>query len=101
MDSICELLYSLVTLLVGVTATVIVTHIYYKRAGDELRKESQDLKILTELMLQAMEYAGMAEFARDEAGHIKSLNLKFSVPSGKLAFAGHRPEIKIDGQKPM
>lgn len=49
---------AIVGILVGALITWIVAHVYYKRAGDELRGEAAELRKLMTMMLTAMERQG-------------------------------------------
>jgi hypothetical protein len=60
---------TLISVAVGAFVTWRVARVYYERASRDLGKEAENLRHLNVLMLRAMENAGLANFARDEAGN--------------------------------
>jgi len=69
---------TLVGILIGALITWGVAHVYYKKAGDELKNEAKQLREMNTLMLRALENAGLAEFNRDSKQNITGLVLKLS-----------------------
>ena len=63
---------------IGVFVTWLVTKHYYIRASKSLKKKAEELRNLNNLMLRAMEGAGLAEFTYDSQGKFKGLVLKLS-----------------------
>lgn len=61
---------TVVSIFVGAVITWAVAHIYYKRAGDQLRAEAANLRELVSMILTSMEHQGLAKLNRDSAGNI-------------------------------
>jgi hypothetical protein len=74
----CSMITTLVGILIGALITWGVAHVYYKKAGDELKNEAKQLREMNTLMLRALENAGLAEFNRDSKQNITGLVLKLS-----------------------
>lgn len=69
---------TIISVLIGALITLVVAHVYYKKAGEELREEASELRKLNTLMLRALENAGLADFGRDSEGNITGLVIKLS-----------------------
>lgn len=54
-----------------------VARYYYKRAGDELRKEASELQRLIDMILTALEKQGYAKLNRDESGKIRGFVFEY------------------------
>jgi hypothetical protein len=67
------------SVLIGGFITFFVSRTYYKRAAEELKKESAEARRLTRLVLCAMENVGLATLARDEAGTIVGIDIKVNL----------------------
>jgi hypothetical protein len=61
---------NILSIFIGALVTCLVAHRYYKRAADELRQESSELRRLQDLMLSLMEQQGWATLHRDSSGKI-------------------------------
>lgn len=70
---------TLIGVVAGTIATVLVSRHYYKKASQDLVIESAALRKLTEMMLGAMEQAGLAKFYRDSKGKIDGMLITLSV----------------------
>jgi Tfp pilus assembly protein PilW len=64
MDSL-TIITALLSILVGGVITWLVSRSYYLRASEDLTKESNNLRQITELMLRGMEAAGWVKYNRD------------------------------------
>jgi len=68
------LIHPLTSLLIGSGITWFFAWRYYKKAGDELKAESERLYKLSHLILRWLEHNGKdMEVIRDQAGNPKSL----------------------------
>lgn len=56
---------TVLSLFIGGVITWLVARHYYKKAGDELREEARRLREQTQLILTALEQAGLVELQRD------------------------------------
>jgi hypothetical protein len=77
----------MVSVAAGGAITLLVAHIYYKRAGDELRVEAADLRKLISMLLTSMERQGVVKLNRDESGNITGFIYDYTG-SGRLKFGG-------------
>lgn len=59
------MLETLIGCLVGALVTWFFSFFYYKRAGDDLKKEAQELHRQTQLILVALEQGGLIELRRE------------------------------------
>ena len=91
-----EMLNTVISCLIGAFVTWVFSRHYYKKAGDELQKEAQNLKTQTQLILVALEQSGLVELQRDnnEVVGFKNWHIRtkgwdsssFGTPS-----IGHKP----------
>jgi hypothetical protein len=73
---------------IGGIITWIVSWQYYKKAGDELLKESKKLKNTSDLILYKIQYPdAQTELVRDEKGEVQSLKVNMSA-NNKMQFEG-------------
>ena len=86
-----NILIALFSTLIGAVVTWLVSRCYYKKAGDELCAETQELRRFTNLILRAMENAGWVQVSRDENG--KPLGLILGAQAKLTATAN----LKADG----
>jgi hypothetical protein len=74
--------YSMINTLLGILVGALITwgvaHIYYKKAGDELKNEAKKLRDMNFLMFRALENAEIAEFNRDSEQNPTGLVIKLS-----------------------
>lgn len=56
---------TLIGCLIGALVTWIVSYAYYKRAGDDLKRETENLHNQTQLILTALEQGGLVELRRE------------------------------------
>ena len=63
----------------GAVVTWLVTWIYYRKAGNELRQEATELRRLTKLVLHGLEDAGLVKLNRDASGRIIGLIIEMSA----------------------
>jgi hypothetical protein len=86
MESFITIILSVVLPLIGIAIgagiTWIVAHKYYKKAGDDLKKETDRLRNLNILIIRGIEEAGLAKFNRDKDGNPIGLTLQVSVVDG-------------------
>lgn len=75
-----SLVGSLLGVLVGASVTWLVAHLYYVKASKELQIEANKLFMLTSLIHQGLEEAGLAKFTKDQYGNIIGM---------KYHLAGH------------
>jgi hypothetical protein len=73
-----SMITNLAGILIGALITWGVAHVYYKKAGDELKNEAKKLREMNTLMLHALENAGIAEFNRDSEQNVTGLVIKLS-----------------------
>ena len=81
--------------LVGAAVTWLVSWWYYHRAGEELRKEAQELQRLTTMILQAVQQAGIAQVNWHEDGRPKGINITISPPAGTLTLEDLKAKAAI------
>jgi len=62
----------------GAFITLVVSRYYYIKAAEDLKNEASELKKLNNLMLRALEKAGLAEFNKDDNGIIKGMKINLS-----------------------
>lgn len=76
-------------LAVGVAATWLVARYYFKRAGDELKREAAMLHKATSLILAYLENRHSdVEVRRDSEGRVVGLKVGMSA-SGRIGATGH------------
>ena len=68
--------------------TWIVGFVYYKRAGDELRGETAELRKPMTIVLTAMEQQGWAKLNRDSSGQISGFVFEITPGTSELTFSG-------------
>ena len=90
---------TVVSFILGVVVTWVVSHVYYKRAGDELRKEAAKLRRLMTMMLTSMERQGWAKLTRDSKGDITGYELEQEM-SAAVGFKGELGVKFIPAKKP-
>jgi hypothetical protein len=56
---------TLIGCLIGAFITWLVSWVYYKKAGDDLKQKSENLENQTRLILEALEQAGFVELKRE------------------------------------
>ncbi len=87
---------TIISIFVGGAITWLVSHYYYRRASQELIKETVQLRQLNNLMLRGMEKAGWIVFNRDEGGNPNGIRFEKSV-GGTLHLRGKlTPDPIID-----
>jgi hypothetical protein len=64
---------TLISLLIGSVVSWVASWFYYKRAGDELKLESEQARKLSTIMLMAMEENGWVKLKRDDSGNIRAM----------------------------
>jgi hypothetical protein len=64
---------------IGASITWWVSRHYYKKAGDDLRVEAEELKKLNEMVLRALEEANVVTIRRDENGRFIGFIFKISM----------------------
>jgi len=67
---------SVLGVVIGGAITWLVSWLYYRRAGLELRQEAAELRCLTTIILDALESAGIAELSRDPVGRIVGISIR-------------------------
>ena len=76
---------------IGGLVTWLVSRHYYKRAGDELRREATELRRLTHLVLHGLENAGLVKLKRDATGRVTGLIIEIRASlagSGMMVASG-------------
>jgi type II secretory pathway component PulJ len=81
MDSL-TIVTALLSMLVGGAITWLVSRSYYLRASEDLTKEANNLRHLTELMLRGMEAAGWVKYNRNAEG--KPVGIIFEDSGGAI-----------------
>ena len=89
-----------VGVLIGGSISWLATWFYYRRAGTELRQEAAALRHLNNLILRALEAAGLAKLARDESGEIKGLRFELKAESGVYAISGTDADLTVKRSGP-
>ena len=84
-------LSTLAATLISIVATWFFAWLYYRRAGNELQRETEELRRLTNLILRAMENAGFVKINRDASG--RPLGFIFEA---QVTF-GAGPSLKTGG----
>lgn len=64
------MLLNLTLMLAGIALGGLITWFYYKKSGDELAREAARLRHLSNIMLNAMEDAGLVKLNRGPSGEI-------------------------------
>jgi len=95
---------NVISIVIGSVIAWAVTHVYYKRAGNELRGEAAELRNLIRMMLTAMERQGWAKLDRDPNGNIIGYIFEQGL-SSSLSFDGslerkHIPAKPTDAESP-
>ena len=90
---------TVVSFILGVVVTWVVSHVYYKRAGDELRQEAAELWRLMTMMLFSMEQQGWAKLTRDSKGGITGYEFEHGM-SAAVGFKGELGRKFIPAKKP-
>lgn len=65
--------------LVGVVGTMIVAQVHYSRAAEELKREAEDLRRYSTLMVGAMKRAGWVKLKHDREGNISGLEINSDI----------------------
>jgi len=73
---------TLIGVLVGGVITWLLAWYYYRRASEELKEESAELRRLNNLMLRGMENAGWVKLNKDESGNVAGF-----IIEGQLIFS--------------
>lgn len=89
---------TLISILVGALLTWAFAHVYYKRAGDELRNEAKDLRKLISMLLTSLEHQGLAKLNRDTVGNITGFTYEH-VASGGIKIGGSA-KVEFSSAKP-
>jgi len=87
---------SFIGIVVGALITWFVADKYYRRASDELRNESTELKDLTILILRGLENAEIVDLNKDVNGKPIGLNIKIKVGTIKVESKTSEPKLRID-----
>lgn len=83
---------------VGGLVTWVVAHVYYKRAGDELRTEAAELRKLGSMVLTAMEHQGLTKLSRDSTGKIVGFVFEHAGSGG--GKGGGSAKVEFSSAKP-
>jgi peptidoglycan biosynthesis protein MviN/MurJ (putative lipid II flippase) len=67
---IASIIGTSIGVVIGAVVAWVVTYVYYRRAGDALRDESEKLRKLTMKVLRGLEEAGLIRLARDPDGNL-------------------------------
>src|SRR6266851_2082141 len=84
MNMIFNVVISVMAVFVGAVITWYFSWRYYKKAGADLVKEAEKLLHLNNIMLNAMEDAGLVKLNRNEAGETVGRRVEVSA-----VFEGH------------
>ena len=68
-----QLVGQLIGVFIGGLVTFVVSWLFYKKAGNELREEAAAIRKVNHLLCLALERAGMAEFKRNDKGEMTGL----------------------------
>jgi hypothetical protein len=92
-----NLLMNVGALLLGGLITWYFSRLYYKKSGDELRDQAARLQHLSNIMLNAMEDAGLVKLNRGQSGEIKGRVVELSaVFEGRTTMGG---DLQIKNNK--
>ncbi|MFZ3320729.1 MAG: hypothetical protein WA190_00045 [Usitatibacter sp.] len=89
---------TLISMFVGAAVTWLFAHLYYKRAGNELRAEAADLRKLISMLLLSLEQQGLAKLNRDASGNITGYIYEH-VATGGVKVGGSAP-VEFISAKP-
>jgi hypothetical protein len=87
----------LVGVVIGGVITWLVSRHYYKKAGDELKREATELRRLTNLVLHGLEDAGSVKLNRDTSGKVIGLIIEASAKATGVGLAPAEGEV-IQGE---
>lgn len=74
-----NIIANVISLAIGAGVTWWVARRYYEKAGEEPRKETQELRKMTEIVLRALEAGGVHPLARDATGNITGLSHNLDI----------------------
>jgi len=69
-------------LMLGGLITFLVSRYYYKRASEELKRETESLHKNTILILRGLKENGIIDYTEDEYGNPKGLIVKMKLSMG-------------------
>jgi hypothetical protein len=78
---------------IGGVITWLVSWYYYKKAGDELKQETTELRRLTNLVLHGLEDAGSIKLNRDTSGKVIGLIIEASAKATGVGLASAKGEV--------
>lgn len=70
--------------IIGGLISLAVAHLYYKRAGEELRNEAAALRKFATMMLTAMEGQGWVKLNRDSDGNVSGFIFEHVASGGGI-----------------
>lgn len=89
----------IVLTVIGATAGWGISHLYYLRAIDDMKAESEERRRVEELVFRGMESVGNLKYARDASGKVVGVVLELrSAASGSTAATGNLNVISQSGQ---
>ncbi len=84
---------TLIGCLIGALITWLVSYAYYKRAGNDLKREAENLHNQTQLILIALEQGGFVELHR-ENGVVTGFERWLIKPKGFESAEPGKPSIR-------
>ena len=85
---------NVVAVLFGGLITWYFSRFYYRKAGDELRDQAAQLEHLSNIMLNAMEDAGLLKLNRGQSGEIKGRVVELSAVFESRSMMGGDLQLK-------
>ena len=86
---------NIVTGFVAILASWFLAGWYFRRGGDELRREACELRRLTKMILDGLEAAHLVEVRRNERGEPTGINITLTPGQARLTLSGHEPTMVV------
>ena len=97
LNILCNNVGTILSVIVGGLITWLVSWIYYKRAGDELRDEAGSLRAATNAILYIQQNPGAkVEIQRDNRGHVIGLIVNVEGRA-TMSFGGRGTLTDVSG----
>jgi len=76
---------------------IAVAFVVYRKSAAQLEAEARKLRHLSELIIRALETAGLADMKRDEKGNITNLKFRMKAESGnfRVGLPSRGPEFQF------
>ena len=70
-----------------------IAHLYYLKAGKQLKEAAEELRRLSTLILKGLESAGLVKWSKDENDRIIGITFQLHASPGAVTVTGHNPEV--------